>query len=78
MIEPFPRFFLKVPAGLFSRCPMPAQESAAAAMWRDAMVQFGKDPDKLVSEAPARVEAKRASKWMMDAHLLVVRRGPGD
>ena len=51
MIKQFPRFFLHLPAGFFAMS-YAEQESAAVAMWRDAMIQLGKDPDRLVSEAP--------------------------
>jgi len=51
MIKQFPRFFLKVPEGFFEM-PETEQKAAAVGMWRDAMVQLGKDPDKLTGETP--------------------------
>jgi hypothetical protein len=45
------RFFLRVPVG-YHEMSEDEQKAAAVAMWRVAMVQMGKDPDKLVSENP--------------------------
>lgn len=43
MAKQFPQFFLRIPPGFFEMSDA-EQEAAAMAMWRDAMMQLGKDP----------------------------------
>ncbi|MGO9963004.1 MAG: hypothetical protein ACLPUG_06190 [Acidimicrobiales bacterium] len=55
MVEQSPRFFLRMPAGYFDMTE-DEQQAAVMAMWCDAMVQIGEDPDKLMSARMAQDE----------------------
>jgi hypothetical protein len=39
------------------------REAVVMAMWRDAMVQMGKDPDKLISENPENDPPDEPGSW---------------
>ena len=51
MVDRDRRFFLRVPVG-YDQMSEAEQKAAAVAMWADAMVQMGEDPDRLISENP--------------------------
>ncbi len=46
------RFFLQVPASYYD-LSKEQQQAARIEMWRDALLQMGDDPDKLMSSATA-------------------------
>jgi hypothetical protein len=45
-----PRFLLRIPLD-HDQVSEAEQKAAAVALWREAMVQLGEDPDKLVNES---------------------------
>ena len=49
MVDRDRRFFVRIPAGFFTMTE-DEQQAATRATWREAMVQMGEDPDKLVNE----------------------------
>ena len=55
MVERDRRFFLRIPEHYFDMTE-DEQQAAARAMWRDAMIQVGENPDRLMSERLAQDE----------------------